>query len=102
MKKFVTLTTLMMLTSVSAATAGPIDWVRENLFPVQIIERIVEKIVPVTTPAPNGWMIWAILIGVVLLLLRGMKVAQVLKDRMPVFPKKSASMVAKEETPPAA
>lgn len=88
MKKFV-MTLSILLASVSAATAGPVDWMRETLFPVQIIERVVEKTVPVVVPAPAGWAIWIILIGVILILLRGSKIQKAIVDRMTVFPKKT-------------
>jgi len=90
MKKLVTL--MFVMTPVTAF-AGPITWVRETLFPVQIIERVVEKIVPVLVPPDTGWAVWAILIGVIMILLRGRKVPQTILKRLPVFPKK-------EETPP--
>lgn len=97
MKKFV-MTLSILLASVSAAIAGPIDWIRETLFPVQIIERIVEKFVPVVVPAPTGWILWAILIGVIMILLRGRKLPPAIVDHMPIFPKKATS-ITKEETP---
>ena len=82
------------------ASAGPIDWVRENLFPVRIIETVIEKIVPVPTPAPTGWILWAILTGIVLILLRGRKIPPAILRRLPAFPKKdTVAEVAKEETP---
>ena len=96
MKKLLALMFVLAMAT-GTAFAGPIDWARENLFPVQIIERIVEKVIPVPTPAPTGWMIWAILIGVVMIILRGRKIPPAIKDRLPVFPKKEA--VVKEETP---
>ena len=88
MKKLLATVFVMMLVNVSAAIAGPIDWVRETFFPVQIIERVVEKIIPVVSPPPTGWIIWSILIGIVMLLLRGSKVSQAILRRMPVFPKR--------------
>jgi len=76
MKKLASITVVLasICANVSTATAGPFDWIRETLFPVQI--RVVEKIVPVLVPPETRWAIWAILIGVILvilILLRGRK-----------------------------
>lgn len=98
MKKLLTLVFVLAMAT-GTASAGPIDWMRENLFPVRIIETVIEKIVPVVVPAPAGWMIWGILIGVVLILLRGRKIPPAIKNRLPVFPKKDTVAVVKEETP---
>lgn len=93
MKKIMLSVTVLM-SIVTPAYAGVGDWVRETLFPVQVIVREVEKIVIVPDlnwlpSTPTG--IYQ-LIGVVLMILICGKIFGV------KIPKKAPKEVPKEET----